>query len=301
MKHLKLLTRCGQKGLCETYQRVGEMTKVVFDRDRYDLDKAFSLLEVLVVISVISLLLGILIPSLRRCKALTKQMICQSRLSQWGLTFEMYALDNDWLYPHTDGRDRCGDEEPISLAGKIDYYFGWVDVLPPLMDQKPWREHEKWNYPDSGTIYQCPGAKIGPRGVYDYQPGRNGYFSYAMNSCLELDTNCRWWESEGCSEPMPSFLNSMLIKKPDQVILLFDQLLDPGLGYDGKMLNRQAGKYCGAYPREFSARHAKGGGVLGGFILYCDNHVEWKSSVWKADWPENLYVPPRNDMDWFPY
>lgn len=263
--------------------------------------KGFSLIELLVVISIIFLLLGILIPTFSRCKAIAGQTVCQSQLRQWGLAFEMYVLESGGYYPHTDGRDRTGDEEPISSAGKIDYYSGWVDVLPLLMDETPWRDHEEWKYPGVGTIFQCPSAKIIQGDVYDYKPMKNGYFSYAMNSCLELDENCRWWESDGCDKPMPSFLNTALIKKPQQVVLLFDQLLDPGLGYDGRIENGQAGKYCGAYPREFSARHAKGRGVLGGFVLYCDYSVEWKSSVWKAGWPEDLYVPPRDDVNWFPY
>jgi len=280
---------------------VRDQFRPVIAKLRYDLVSAFGLVEVLIVIFILSLLISILIPTLNRCKSLAKQTICQSQLRQWGLTFEMYALSNGGYYPHTDGRDRCGDEEPIHSAGKIDYYFGWIDVLPPLMDLRPWREHEKWSYPGIGTMFQCPEAKVAQSKLYDYKPARNGYFSYAMNSCLELDTNCRWWESQGCNSPMPSFLNTTSIKQPHRVILLFDQLLDPGLGYDGKIVNRKAGKYCGAYPREFSARHAKPGGILGGFILYCDYHVGWKPSVWKPDWPEDLYVPPRDDLDWFPY
>jgi prepilin-type N-terminal cleavage/methylation domain-containing protein len=264
-------------------------------------DAGFTLVELSIVIAIIMLLLGILVPVLNRCRRLAQQAACQNRLRQWGWAFKMYAADNEGCYPHTDGRDRCGGEEPISEPGRIDYYFGWVDVVAPLMGQKPWREHQKWHYPGPETIFQCPAARLIEGNLYDYNPERNGYFSYAMNSCLELDINCRWWESEGCSSPMPSFLHTESIKTPERVILLFEQLLDPRLGYDGKILNRKAGKYCGAYPREFCARHAKGGGVLGGFILYCDYHVGWASTVWKEDWPADLYVPPRDDADWFPY
>jgi prepilin-type processing-associated H-X9-DG protein len=40
---------------------------------------------------------------------------------------------------------------------------------------------------------------------------------------------------------------------------------------------------------------------LGGNILYCDGHAEWRKSVWKADWDPELEVPPRDDVDWYPY
>jgi hypothetical protein len=127
-----------------------------------------------------------------------------------------------------------------------------------------------------------------------------------MNSCLALDMNC--WppnypnpDPTGALNDMPSFLKTVLIQQPSQVILMFDQLLDPQFGYNAKAVNRSAGKHCGAYAREFSARHRKGRNGLGGSILYTDYHVEWKATVWKDDWPENLEVPPRSDMNWFPY
>jgi competence protein ComGC len=276
------------------------MRKAAVIKIRCELAGAFSLLELLVVISITSLLFGILAPALSRCRSLTNQAVCQSRLQQWGLAFEVYAMENDGFFPHIDGRDRQGDTEPTMLTDIADWYFGWVDVLPPLMCEKPWRDHSAWKYPSKNTIFQCPSARLAPDGCYGYQPRRNGFFSYAMNSCLELDENC-WHNPEDLSGPMPSFLNVVLIRNPHRVILLFDQLLDPRLGYNGNKLNRSAGEHCGSYPKAFSARHAKPNGALGGSILYCDYHVEWTETVWKPQWPDDLEVPPRDDPDWYPY
>jgi prepilin-type N-terminal cleavage/methylation domain-containing protein len=266
---------------------------------------AFSLVELLVVISIISLLLSLLVPALSRTRAIARQAVCQGRLRQWGLAFETYAAANDNYYPHIDGRDRT-EINPQSPEQIADYYYGWVDVLPSLMNLKPWRGYGLYKKPGTDTIFQCPSAKIVKGANYNYPYERIGYFSYAMNSCLELDGNCwppyhPYIDPAGGTNNMPSFLNTALIRHPSRVILLYDQLLDPRLGYNGNRLNRSAGKYCGSYPRAFSCRHAKPGGLLGGSILYCDYHVEWKKSVWKADWPDDLEVPPRNDTNWFPY
>jgi len=260
----------------------------------------FSLVELLIVISVITLLLGLLLPALRYARSVAEQTICRSRLRQWALAFGMYAEQNDGFYPHTDGRDRTSSA-PETDAERADYYFGWIDLLPPLVGQRAWRDHDYWEKPGSETIFQCRSARLGPDSSYKYRPRRTGYFSYAMNSCLELDENC--WPPYGCENAdwhMPSFLNSTLIRNPSRLILLFDQLLDPEKGYGGKNSNPTAGKYCGSYPKAFSARHAKPGGLLGGSILYCDYHVEWKSTVWKPDWPDDLEVPPLGDQDWYP-
>ncbi|MBA7483415.1 hypothetical protein ES707_18930 [subsurface metagenome] len=281
------------------------MRKAAIIRIRCDLVGAFSLLELLVVISIISLLLGILMPALSRARAVAKQAVCQSRLRQWGLAFEVYAVSNNGFYPHIDGRDRT-EINPQSSEEIADYYYGWVDVLPSFMNLKPWRDYELYKKPGTDSIFQCPSAKILKGANYNYPYDRVGYFSYAMNSCLELDRNCwppyyPYIDPTGGTNNMPSFLNTALIRHPSRVILLYDQLLDPRLGYNGNRLNRSAGRYCGAYPREFSARHRKGKNGLGGSILFCDYHVEWKKSVWKEDWPDDLEVPPRNDINWFPY
>ena len=261
---------------------------------------AFTLLELLIVVAVIALLAGMLLPALGRARDLARRVHCQARLKQWGVAFEMYASENGGLYPHIDGRDRCGDTPGRRPADLADWWFGWVDVLPPLIGQRPWREYAPWEKPGAETFFQCSSAQLAADAKYTYNPRRNGFFSYAMNSCLELDENC--WRAPGDNGvAMPSFLQAEWIVLPQQVILLFDQLLEPRLGYDGKLTCGNAGKYCGSYPKAFSARHAAHDGELGGSILYCDYHVEWAQSVWKDDWPGDLEVPPRDDPNWFPY
>ena len=260
---------------------------------------AFTLVEIIIVIGIIALLMSILLPALGQSRKFAQQMVCQSHQRQWSLAFNMYTFENNDYYPHTDGLDRQGGRVPRSEADLADY-FGWVDVLPPLFGMQAWREYESGKHPTDDTIFQCPAAKLAPVEIYGYRPLRDGDFSYAMNSCLELDENC-WHHPDDASWPMPSFLKSSYITKPHQTILMFDQLLDPQLGYGGKHRNRSAGKHCGSYPKAFSARHARLNGLLGGNVLFCDGHVEWRETVWKDHWPDNLEVPPREDLDWYPY
>jgi len=255
-------------------------------RDR----RAFTLVEVLLVIAVLGLLVAVLLPCLARARDYARQTQCQRQLRAWGQAFALYAAENDNVYPHIDGLDR--DNGPADR-------FGWVDVLPPLFGRKPWRDHPLYHRPGEGTIFQCPSARPAAGG-YDYRPERDGYFSYAMNSCLELDGNCYRAAGDG-GRAMPSFLHTDLIVSPPRVVLLFDQLLDPERGFGGAGRNRSAGKHCGSYPKDFAVRHARGGADVGGSILYCDYHVSWVRTVWKDDWPENMNCPPRDDPDWFPY
>ena len=267
----------------------------------------FTLVELLVVVSVITLLLSILLPSLRRAREQAKEVVCGARLRQWGLAFACYANENSARYPHCDGLDRGPDpiDDPHISQEDLADWHGWVDVLPPMISYKPWRDYPSRGYPDHTTFYQCPTARLAePVKLYGYWPRIDGYFSYAMNACLELDRNA-WRPPDGTDWPMPSFLNTARIVCPQRVVFLFDQLLDVKKGYGGRVPYRQAGEYCGSYPISFSARHRRARNALGGNILFGDGHVGWVATVWKPDWEDwqigRQQGPPRDDPNWYPY
>ena len=70
-------------------QRMNNRTK-----DRVSLS-AFTLIELLVVIAIIAILLSILMPALGKVKAIAKEVVCKTRMKQWGLITEMYGNDNN--------------------------------------------------------------------------------------------------------------------------------------------------------------------------------------------------------------
>ena len=79
--------------------------------------KAFSLVELLVVISVIALLMAILLPALRRAKSSARQILCASNINQVSLALRSYASDNN---------DR------IIIAGEILYTHSSQEVARQL-------------------------------------------------------------------------------------------------------------------------------------------------------------------------
>jgi prepilin-type N-terminal cleavage/methylation domain-containing protein len=56
---------------------------------------AFTLIELMVVIAIISVLAALLLPVLRSAKAKGKQVGCLNNLRQIGLSWQLYAADND--------------------------------------------------------------------------------------------------------------------------------------------------------------------------------------------------------------
>ena len=61
--------------------------------------KAFTLVELLVVISIIALLLAILMPSLNAARSQAQKIVCTSNMRNLGLATSMYLLENKDQYP----------------------------------------------------------------------------------------------------------------------------------------------------------------------------------------------------------
>ena len=73
----------------------------------------FTLLELIVVITIISILASLLLPSISRARERGRKASCINNLRQIGLALEMYVADNGFRYPVAAGKPSDHPEPPI--------------------------------------------------------------------------------------------------------------------------------------------------------------------------------------------
>ena len=89
---------------------------------------AFTLVELLVVMAIISLLASMMMPSLTRAREMARRTKCQSNMLQIYHTFMFYWMDYDERFPHyLDPSEKSPMNE---WNWKLDWYLDFVDTRP---------------------------------------------------------------------------------------------------------------------------------------------------------------------------
>jgi len=91
---------------------------------------AFTLVELLVVISVIALLMAILMPALRKAREVARMVACSSNQRQVILGLLTYSHDNDHKLPPSPGKDGTRWHRPNDL----NFTYKFWSKRAPLTD-----------------------------------------------------------------------------------------------------------------------------------------------------------------------
>lgn len=211
--------------------------------------RAFTLIEVLVVVSIIVLLVGILMPSLKEVRRLGRRTVCQKNLEQIGVGMHAYLTTNKDIFP---------------TCARLPSY----EKVKPIPEQRPPLPLGlKRELANPGEVFACPSDK-------------NTLATAAtISDPAEVIPTSRYYDHEGTSYEWEETLNGLNLgfrliriyaKPPGTWAGQRTQLIE--------IMKTEKKNMWMAY--DFEAFHG-GPGIVGSHnVLYTDLHVQadkWRS------------------------
>jgi prepilin-type N-terminal cleavage/methylation domain-containing protein/prepilin-type processing-associated H-X9-DG protein len=222
--------------------------------------RAFTMVEMLVVIAVIAVLAAFLLPVLGRAKQSARRTECGSNLRQWALAFAYYVDDNDQYIPREGhGRDGRVQRESWASVRHLDSRDVWYNALPDELGKTPARKYAS-HEPEvraefyKNRLFHCPSARFPTYAETDNEV----YFSLTMNSKLI---------QEPISNDRASIKVNTILRPAETVIFLDARVSDSEAKVHQLQLNTDLGQPS-AFASRFAARHQ----MLGN-LAFADGHV----------------------------
>lgn len=262
--------------------------------------RAFTLVELLVVIGVIALLISLLLPALNKARAQAARTKCMSNMRQLAMACSMYGAENKGQIPY------CNWGEPYqptwTTANRSGFYsYGWL--YTSVGQRSGWgapidgtwgtpyptvgvKTGVLWNYVREVAVYRCP-ADI-ETGVWQ---GTEWLTSYLMNGA-QCGYGLLTPSSNANQAPNPGLKYTAFYHSAN-CVLFWEPMEQPTMGVSNNAAIWNDGS---SFPKEevLSSRHD-----LGANVVFLDGHAEWwDAGTWyyEARQPTGIYqsVAPSN-------
>ena len=217
--------------------------------------KEFTLIELLLVITIISILASLLLPVLKKARNISLSVQCLANLRQIGYGFISYAGDNKEIIPPfllgtSSTKTYVGDYEKNDKLGSNPGWGGYI--YPELGGRGKWK------------VYVCPAdPHASERDLTDYSPGYGTGASYCMNSSPVGDQTKGLSNISGVTARMVRFPE---LKWPSETCLIADDTLNTSSDVCSGRPNGYL--YKPWYDPNYLPQHGNGLNVL-----FCDGHA----------------------------
>ncbi|WP_010585843.1 DUF1559 family PulG-like putative transporter [Schlesneria paludicola] len=107
------------------------LTSTRSSRDQSHSRSGFSLIELMAVITIVSVLFALLLPAIQQSREAARRTQCKNNLMQLGIALQNYAMAFEVLPPGTQNISG-----PIQSTEGGGYHMGWLTQILPYIDQQ---------------------------------------------------------------------------------------------------------------------------------------------------------------------
>ncbi|MEM1184513.1 MAG: type II secretion system protein [Planctomycetota bacterium] len=218
--------------------------------------RAFSIVELMVVIAIIGVLISILLPALGAARSASRQVLALANARTLHQTFELYLDSNDETYPFVPGfaDPNLGGEQVVfvnwypegTVIGTNDRFmlaWAWPALISTIA---PWEEHyETWVSPGKPT--ELPEDWVDSQ---EREPGEE--ISWRLSNTFLADPAA--WDGKANADPMVF----RAVKRPDIAFPSGKALAwDTHLAYLSRRPDLRDGHWDADAPIAFADGHAE--------------------------------------------
>jgi len=110
--------------------------------------RAFTLVEMLVVIAIIGVLIGLLLPAVNSVREAGRRATCTNNMKQIGLAMANYEGIHK-MFPINWGKTQVSKNDPTPTTGYLSVGHSWLSMLLPFLEEKPTYNRIKFGEPIS--------------------------------------------------------------------------------------------------------------------------------------------------------
>jgi prepilin-type N-terminal cleavage/methylation domain-containing protein/prepilin-type processing-associated H-X9-DG protein len=217
----------------------------------------FTLVELLVVISIIALLLAILMPALNKVREQAKIVVCKTHLKQMGAASAMYCLNNrDTLIPERTyvnwvvGQAARSDNDVVTWNKLLAVYIGSNKGAKAISENGSWQS-DKGEQDKVLSTFKCPSQ----RDRFEF----TWYLRYGLNY--------QFHASNLLKVPTPLYLKQSSVTRPSERLQIADSM--DTWPYEGRYKNLDSATTTKRKKQESNLRFSDGTSYgIPGFWIY---------------------------------